>query len=158
MTETAKRAKLHNYGKIPEGYQYSYGDIGELEDRDAERLGERNVVEGWYWYAYGDYEGSGWILMLDKDGRWHEADMGHCSCNGPTEDVFINGEGFESLASYEKACTKEHLVEVLPLIAWARKAVPGERAKEAGKKKKVRGFQNEKAKRQAAWPARKTNW
>jgi len=40
-----------------------------------------------YWYEYGNYDGQG--IAIAKVGRTHHyANLGHCSCYGPTEAGF----------------------------------------------------------------------
>lgn len=150
----ASKIKLHNYGKIPKGYNYEYGSIGELDGSDAAELDRRGVVEGWYWYAYGSYEGTGKIIMRDEEGNWYGADLGHCSCYGPTERVHINDGAYPMLDALEASCTGDALIEFKPLIDMARSAT----TKKVVGKKKIKGFQEEKSKRKVSWKPRATNW
>ena len=39
-----------------------------------------------YSYENGGYDGSG-VAVWRKDGKWAYQYLGHCSCNGPTEDI-----------------------------------------------------------------------
>lgn len=39
-----------------------------------------------YSYEIGSYDGSG-VAVWRKDGEWAYQYLGHCSCNGPTEDI-----------------------------------------------------------------------
>lgn len=109
--------KLHSYGKIPEGYDYGYGDTEEFSEYDIEDI-PSDIEEAWYWYASRSYEGAGQLLML-KEGRFYTHDCGHCSCYGPTDHITL-GAGFGSLAELTASCTEEALKEIKPLIDMAK--------------------------------------
>lgn len=49
----------------------------ELELIDADEI--------WYWYEYGNYEGSGQMIAR-KGNMFLHHDMSHCSCFGPTDN------------------------------------------------------------------------
>ena len=112
---------IHNYGKIPEGYDAYCTDISELDEWDIEKLQGLGVDEIWYWYAVGSYEGDGEILMR-KGTRFRIHDAGHCSCFGPTDyATFGDHEGFDTLAELEATLSDDYGVEIKPLIAMAIK-------------------------------------
>jgi hypothetical protein len=82
----------------PKELIYDYDDwteceLGEWDINDIKRIG---VEEIWYWYQTGSYEGSGQLLMRIGN-EYDLIDLGHCSCNGPTEDVTFNGSSFNEL-------------------------------------------------------------
>ncbi len=91
--------------------------------------------ELWYYYQSGDYDGSGHLLVLDKDGTYHLHHCGHCSCYGPLEDLTIASGTGQSLDELEEKCTPEALKEycLQELIDAAKKT-----AKKQPWKKKVK--------------------
>jgi hypothetical protein len=89
-----------------------------LSDWDVERLPE-NIVEAWSNYTSGDYEGSGWLLMLDDKGMYHLHNCSHCSCYGPTDEGVSSGHG-ETLIDMELNCTPEARAEFQDLIDAAK--------------------------------------
>lgn len=40
-----------------------------------------------YSYEAGNYDGSGMAVWRNKKGEWAYQYLGHCSCNGPLEDI-----------------------------------------------------------------------
>ena len=104
---------IHNYGKIPEGLYYEYGDAGELDDYDLEDI-PRDIEEIWYWYAIGSYEGSGNLIAL-RDGKYYLESLSHCSCYGPTEHLDFNIP-YNSIEELERAATGEYTKEIKLLI------------------------------------------
>ncbi len=55
-----------------------------------------NIDKAWYWYESGNYEGHGTILMK-KGNIWCIDDLGHCSCNGPTDRISFDGVTLDKL-------------------------------------------------------------
>lgn len=76
----------HFLTNIPENYPYLSGESEGLADYELDGL---DVDEVWYWYSYGYYEGSG-FLIARKGQKWGSTDLGHCSCYGPTEHGISN--------------------------------------------------------------------
>jgi hypothetical protein len=68
---------VHQFS-MPASKTYHYGERGELSDSNLKDIENLGVDEIWYWYAYGDYEGSGEILMRKGD-RWDVDSLSHCS-------------------------------------------------------------------------------
>lgn len=74
---------MSNYARTKSFPVHKVGDdeFGEYEWED--------VPDGlaWFVYAYtqGSYEGSGTAAFKTADGKYGSADLGHCSCYGPTE-------------------------------------------------------------------------
>lgn len=58
--------------------------LSETDSEIEQALGNMGVVEAWYKYDYGCYEGSGYLVYKQDDG-WGYKDLGHCSCYGPME-------------------------------------------------------------------------
>ena len=105
---------IKHLDKIPLGYAEWYESCA-LSENDLSRLREHvSPDEIRYWYARGDYEGSG-IMLLLKEGLWYPWHMGHCSCYGPL-DNFALGEGYASLDALLASCTPEHQEEIKPLL------------------------------------------
>lgn len=109
---------IHNYGKFPEGYEYTYGDITKLDKWDIEYLQKLGIEEAWYWYATGSYEGSGQVLMRKGD-EFDVHDMGHCSCYGPLEHASFTG-AYSSLKEIQQKCSPEAYKEIAPLVDMAK--------------------------------------
>jgi hypothetical protein len=76
---------LHNVNTFPPVDTSWYGKLATLDEYDAEELSQKGIVEAWYWYATGSYEGSGHLIGKDSGGEWAHMDMGHCSCYGPCD-------------------------------------------------------------------------
>lgn len=108
---------LHNLNRFPKGYKYQHGEIQSFDKYDADRLESFGIDEAWYWYAAGDYEGSGQILMR-RDDLYDIHDAGHCSCFGPTDDIKFIGFPLNELKS---RCSKELLEQVEDLLTAAKK-------------------------------------
>lgn len=68
-----------------------------------------------YIYQYGSYEGYG-MAIWKKDGKYFYSSLGHCSCNGPTED--LSSISYNSLDEIEKIMSnyEDKDKEVLKLI------------------------------------------
>lgn len=87
---------IHNYGKIPEECLYEHGKPSVLDKYDLREIDCLELDEIWYWYAYGNYEGSGCILM--RKGDLYDIDnLYHCSCNGPTDNISFSGVSLDEL-------------------------------------------------------------
>jgi hypothetical protein len=87
-------------------------DATDLE-RITEALGEPPMFVV-YWYGAGSYEGAGHMLVSLDGMRWQDKDLGHCSCNGPTE-----GFSYDSpmiLQDLEARYTAEAYRDVEPLF------------------------------------------
>lgn len=90
---------IHNLNKFPKNYEYKYGDLEELGEYEIENIKKLPVDEVWYWYASAPYEGSGQMLMR-KDELYDIAELSHCSCYGPTDDLSFEGETLTTLKKY----------------------------------------------------------
>ena len=66
---------------------YMHPKSEELQDYDLEKLNDFSVVQVFYYYQYGDYEGHGTMILTMADGSLVLHDMSHCSCFGPMEDL-----------------------------------------------------------------------
>ena len=76
-------------------YDYDYRDA-ELISHDIDYLLDLGIEEIWYWYQSAPYEGAGEILM--RIGNVYALDdLGHCSCNRPTELVVFTALSFYEL-------------------------------------------------------------
>lgn len=64
---------------------YSVG-LDELSDYDIEKINEYDCIWIVYAYEYGAWDGWGKLYMWDGN-RLFEADLGHCSCYGPHENI-----------------------------------------------------------------------
>lgn len=106
----------HNYANFPDSVEYRYGEIVELDKYELGNLENLGIDEIWYWYAAGDYEGSGQILMRKGD-LYDVHDAGHCSCYGPTDNANFNGHPFSELIN---SISSEYMKELRPLFKLAQ--------------------------------------
>lgn len=53
-----------------------------------------------YWYEKGGYDGAGLAIYAATDGTYGEADLNHCSCYGPTDN--LDGVGRMSVDELRK--------------------------------------------------------
>ena len=120
---------LHHYvcSEVPSEPESSYLNSGmrlrPLDEDELEKVAYylgHLIDEAWYWYAEGNYDGSGQLLMR-KGTLWDMHDMSHCSCYGPIDEARFTGR-YESLEKLWDACTEEQQAEVKPLVGMARKA------------------------------------
>ena len=114
--------KITRLLEIPKGYDW--GKSSELADYEIAKLEELGIEEARYWYAQGDYEGSGQLLML-KGGKWYHHDMGHCSCYGPTERIELK-TGYATLEELLATCTEELRGYLQPLVQNVPDQRPGD--------------------------------
>lgn len=115
--------KTYNYNKFPKNYTYRYGEISSLEDYEISKLKEMGISKIYYWYASGDYEGSG-NLLCKKGKLWYLHDMSHCSCYGPLEHLDLSSnKGYSSLKKIKSKCTKELFEQIEPLFNKAKKEI-----------------------------------
>jgi hypothetical protein len=105
-----------NVIEAPKDLKYDYGDDYELDDWCLKELEELELDEIWYWYKASSYEGNGQLLMR-RGVEYDLEDMGHCSCNGPTELATFKGNSFEEL---EASITEGYMKEVAVLFDAAR--------------------------------------
>ena len=85
-----------------------------LDEYAMQHVLELNPTEVRYHYEDGGYDGRGATLLKVSD-LWYYHDMGHCSCNGPTEYMSLR-EGYSSLEELLLSCSEELRNELLPLI------------------------------------------
>jgi hypothetical protein len=113
--------KTYNYGRFPKNYAYHYGNIASLEDCEIKTLKDMGISNVYYWYASGDYEGSG--QMLCKKGNfWYLHDMNHCSCYGGVEHLDLSpNRAYSSLKELKLKCTDELFRQIEPLFNKAKK-------------------------------------
>ena len=100
-----KHLKVHNVKEYPKTETYLSNELTGLDDYSLDKLVLLGIDECWYWYATGSYEGSGKILMRKGD-LYDFTDIGHCSCNGPTDNITFNGKKIDEInmsAEYERS-------------------------------------------------------
>ena len=75
-------------------------------------------IKGFDWLAYtygtGSYEGSG-SAIWKKDGKYHQASLGHCSCYGPLDNLHDKNPK-DSLEEILKDCSEGLKNELKPMI------------------------------------------
>lgn len=92
-----------------------------LSDSDYNEVKSSGLVEVWYRYEDGGYEGSGNLLGRNAEGKWYLHNLGHCSCNGPMEDFGRSmNDPFDSLEAIEARCSQGYCSEVKDLLEAAR--------------------------------------
>jgi hypothetical protein len=65
-----------------------YGDYKDSLDKyDIEALESAGIVEAWYIYAQGSYDGDGLLVGKSEKGLYVLKSLSHCSCNGPCDGV-----------------------------------------------------------------------
>lgn len=114
--------RLHDLGTAALAGELGYKSGEEsatIDEWEIKYLRGHDLVDVWYWYTPGHYEGSGALLALDSQGRYYVHEMGHCSCNGPT-DGFDTRDPFESLDEIERRCSPHMLKDFRVLIEAAR--------------------------------------
>lgn len=74
-------------------------DSEELADYELKDVNKLEADWFIYCYKYGDYSGSG-MAVWKKDSKFFYCSLGHCSCNGPTED--LGSIPYNSLNDIEK--------------------------------------------------------
>ncbi len=86
------------------------------------RLDEAAVVECWYRYTYGEYEGYGWAVFRFSDGEFDAKDLSHCSCYGPLETGvngpdYKRGKTFPTIEALRAAHSADALAEMADVLA-----------------------------------------
>lgn len=101
---------------MPAEYEGRY-DPEALDEADLSKITEKLDGEPMfvvYWYGSGSYEGAGHMLVSTDGMRWQDADLGHCSCNGPTEGFSYDSP--MTLQDLEARYTAEAYRDVKPLF------------------------------------------
>jgi hypothetical protein len=101
---------------MPSAYVGRY-DPEALDASDLRKLNakfEGGLMFVVYWYGAGSYEGAGHMLFSTDGMRWSDADLGHCSCHGPIEELY--GSDARTLQDLEEAYTEEAYRDVKPLF------------------------------------------
>lgn len=62
-------------------------DSEELYDWDLRKVEELGAEYFVYNYQSGSYDGTGWAIWKIDDDKFGYTYLGHCSCNGPVEDL-----------------------------------------------------------------------
>ncbi len=112
--------KVHRHKGVPTLFSGLYK--GEpFRDIELEHIRGAGYSEVWYWYATGNYEGTGYaILRKPGDRGYYVAYLGHCSCYGPTENIG-DADRWTSIAAIIKGATKELRWELAPLLAMIKR-------------------------------------
>jgi hypothetical protein len=109
----------------PTNQEYEYVEDTYHGDEDSQPPAEivARVLDLWYWYAYGSYEGSGMALVRVEQGYLLYG-LGHCSCYGPWEswDTYVHPENARTIDALWKSLTPDARVGVEALFEEARKA------------------------------------
>lgn len=106
--------KLHCLNsKIDQPNCYDAMELCDYEHADLDRAG---IVEAWYTYGYGSYEGGGHMIAKNIEGKWAYFDLGHCSCYGPCEDLDAKAFTSDTLDHLIARMTDELRAQVAHLI------------------------------------------
>jgi hypothetical protein len=98
----------------------AYADRYSAMPLDEDELGKVTQTLGEcptfvvYWYGHGSYEGAGHMLVSTDGMRWRDADLGHCSCYGPTDSSSFSPP--RTLEDLEQAYTEAAYRDVKPLF------------------------------------------
>ncbi|NOY60282.1 MAG: hypothetical protein GXO75_15335 [Calditrichaeota bacterium] len=111
--------KVYFLDKLPLKYPGEYESM-EFEDYELKRLEDVGAEAVFYWYGAGSYLGAGQILYRRKDGKWYLHDAGHCSCYGPTDEVYEDKPIGNTLDEVLQKCSDELKREVEPLVKLAK--------------------------------------
>jgi|ERR1035437_4411368 hypothetical protein len=95
--------------------EYNHSDDSELNDREIDFIESLGVVELWYWYKQGDYEGSGNALALGDNGLYYVESLSHCSCYGPVENFQLT-DPYPSLEAILNSGSADYLSNIMPLL------------------------------------------
>ncbi len=98
------------------GRGYEDRDLGDYE---LEYVYRNNPEAFVYSYGTGFYEGSGNALMF-AGGKWRYFNLGHCSCNGPTESIDCSSDGYETLDALLEKTSQGLREEIAPIVEAAR--------------------------------------
>jgi hypothetical protein len=101
---------------VPEGVWCD--EVRDLSKYDARDLAGHGIVEAWYWYRAGSYEGTGELIGRGVDGRWTLLNLSHCSCYGPCDDS--PGQWFSTLAELAAFPFEERRKGIKEILAAAR--------------------------------------
>ena len=92
----------------------------ELSDYDLDKI-KQYFKEIWHDYEDGGYDGRGNMLAIDYENRLYLFDLGHCSCDGPTNDIGLNSTSYGSLQELLSKCSEGYKKELEPVIEAYRK-------------------------------------
>lgn len=106
---------IHNVRRFPPYEEYEYGNIDTLSDYNLDNLCKLPIDECWYWYASGQWEGFGGIVMR-KGELWDTDVLDHCSCYEPTDNVTFNGVTKESIMM--SLGYRRHIEDLLEVAGW----------------------------------------
>lgn len=99
--------------------EYSWGELSEFTGDEIDLIVATGAEAAFYWYVAGSYEGSGQLLIL-KDGKWYIHDCGHCSCYGPTSDIYLTESLSDTLIGLKDKFTEEAWKDIEPLVCLAQ--------------------------------------
>ncbi len=82
----------------------------EISEHDIERLDDISFDLFIYKYKDGGYDGSGFAIWRNGD-KFGYQEMGHCSCNGPLEDIKTSSNALFTLEEIEALAEKNFYKE-----------------------------------------------
>lgn len=118
-THTEGNVTLHHVDHAYDGYCDEVSDLGPY---DASDLADHGIVEAWYWYRTGSYEGDGQLIGRAIDGKWSLLSLSHCSCMGPCEDAGVKLNTLDELAAYPFEDRAESIAPILEAIRTTQQA------------------------------------
>ena len=98
-------------------------DSNPFADYEIDEIQRAGIDRVWYSYHYGQYEGDG-VAVFQRDGRWNEANLGHCSCYGPWErNIPTRESDVDTLDDLQAKCSDAYYTDELkPCFDAARAA------------------------------------
>lgn len=80
----------------------------KMDEYDLREVAELNIKTLWIEYNYGYYEGIGYLIAKDYDGKFFFKDLSHCSCYGPYDDMAAAmKEKYATFPALLEKCTRE---------------------------------------------------
>lgn len=102
--------------------KWDYFEDALLNDEELLRDLPSSVVEIYYSYGSASYEGTGNAILVFKDGGFDVVGLGHCSCNGPTDDFSSAESSFNLVDLGTKRFSKDYKEELEGLVAALKKS------------------------------------
>jgi hypothetical protein len=99
--------------------------IGKDEFSEYEMKDLASLVFNLFVYSYeiGSYEGSGFAAWTADEKDWYYHERGHCSCNGPTENINQSAKVPVTLEQLEEIANKGYGDYGKEVVAYIKKNV-----------------------------------
>lgn len=99
--------------------------IGKEEFSEYETKDLANFVFNLFVYSYetGAYEGNGFAAWTANGKEWYYHELGHCSCNGPTDHINQSAKTSVTLEQLEEIVNKGYDDYGKEVVAYIKKNV-----------------------------------